>query len=73
MPKPLGDFLILDALCETGGTAIAVNDEELLADQAAFAARRGRVHLPRGRGLLGRGSASCASAAGSAAATRWSC
>src|SRR5215813_10666010 len=31
VPKAIGDFLILDALRESGGTAIAVTDEELIA------------------------------------------
>jgi len=30
VPKPLGDFLILDAVRSSGGTAIAVSDGELL-------------------------------------------
>ena len=36
-PKALGDFLVLDAVYATGGTAIAVNDEALLADQREVA------------------------------------
>ena len=39
MPAPLGDELILDALRATGGTAIAVDDTEILADLADFGAR----------------------------------
>src|SRR5204862_538456 len=35
VPKALGDFLVLDAVRSTGGTAVAVTDEELLAAQAA--------------------------------------
>lgn len=30
VPKALGDFLILQAVRETGGTAVAVNDQELI-------------------------------------------
>src|SRR5260370_727712 len=30
VPKPLGDVLMLDAIRKSGGTAIAVSDEELL-------------------------------------------
>ena len=31
VPKAIGDFLILDALRDSGGTAVAVTDEELIA------------------------------------------
>ena len=31
VPKPLGDFLVLDAVYATGGTAIAISDEDILA------------------------------------------
>ena len=48
MPKPLGDALMLDAIRKSGGTAIAVSDEELLdaslelgADDGIFAAPEG--------------------------------
>jgi threonine synthase len=30
VPKPLGDFLVLEAVRQSGGTAIAVSDEELI-------------------------------------------
>ena len=30
VPKPLGDFLMLEAVRESGGTAIAVSDAELI-------------------------------------------
>ena len=39
VPKALGDFLVLEALHATGGTAIAVEDADLLADLGA--GRRG--------------------------------
>ena len=48
VPKPLGDALTLDAVRKSGGTAIAVSDEELLdaclelgADEGIFAAPEG--------------------------------
>ena len=31
MPKAIGDFLILDAIRASGGTAVAVTDDELIA------------------------------------------
>ena len=48
MPKPLGDFLILDALYATGGTAVSVTDEALLADQRAVARLEGSLICPEG-------------------------
>jgi threonine synthase len=48
VPKALGDFLVLDAVYETGGTAIAVTDEELLAAQAELAALEGAFICPEG-------------------------
>lgn len=48
VPKPLGDFLILQAIRETGGTAIAVTDEELLAAQSALARAEGAFVCPEG-------------------------
>jgi threonine synthase len=46
VPKPLGDFLILDALYETSGTAIAVTDEELLSAQSEVARTEGAFICP---------------------------
>jgi threonine synthase len=48
VPKPLGDFLILDALYATGGTAVSVTDEELLAEQRAVARLEGTLICPEG-------------------------
>ncbi|MGH3327377.1 MAG: threonine synthase, partial [Streptomycetales bacterium] len=48
VPKPLGDTLILDALYESGGCAIAVDDEALLADQAQCARDEGLFACPEG-------------------------
>jgi threonine synthase len=48
VPKALGDFLVLDAVRSTGGTAIAVTDEELLAAQAALARDEGTWVCPEG-------------------------
>jgi len=48
VPKPLGDFLVLEAIRATGGTAIAVTDEELLAAQAELAALEGAFVCPEG-------------------------
>jgi threonine synthase len=48
VPKALGDFLVLDAVRETGGTAVAITDEELLAAQAALARDEGSWICPEG-------------------------
>jgi threonine synthase len=62
VPKAIGDFLILDALRQSGGTAIAVSDEELLAAvkeigsaEGVFAAPEGAACLPALRKLIERG------------------
>ena len=48
VPKALGDFIVLDAVRATGGTAISVSDEELLAEQHAMAAAEGAFICPEG-------------------------
>jgi threonine synthase len=48
VPKALGDFLVLAALRTTGGTAVAVSDEELLADQLLTARLEGCFVCPEG-------------------------
>ncbi len=48
VPKALGDFLVLEAVRETSGTAIAVTDEELLAAQSALARSEGAFICPEG-------------------------
>jgi threonine synthase len=46
VPKALGDFLILDAVRRTGGTAVAVSDAELLAEQLAVTSGDGAFVCP---------------------------
>ena len=48
VPKALGDFLVLDALYATGGIAVAVDDEALLADQRTAAQLEGTLLCPEG-------------------------
>ena len=62
VPKAIGDFLILDAIRESGGTAIAVTDEELIEGarelartEGIFAAPEGGACVPALRKLLARG------------------
>ena len=62
VPKAIGDFLILDAIRESGGTAITVTDDELLEGarelartEGIFAAPEGGACVPALRKLLARG------------------
>jgi threonine synthase len=59
VPRAIGDFLILDALRASGGTAVAVTDAELLsavreigASEGLFVAPEGAACLPALRGLI---------------------
>src|SRR5437870_7385461 len=63
VPKAIGDFLIIDALRASGGTAIAVTDEELIAAtkeigaaEGIFCAPEGAACLPALKKLLAHGS-----------------
>ena len=48
VPKALGDFLVLDAIAATGGTAVAVADEDLLADVRLTGRLEGLFLCPEG-------------------------
>jgi threonine synthase len=48
VPKALGDFLVLEALYETGGTAVAVSDDEIVSGQSELCAREGLFACPEG-------------------------
>lgn len=48
VPKALGDFLVLDAIYATEGTAVSVTDEELLAAQRELAGIEGTFVCPEG-------------------------
>ena len=59
VPKPLGDFLVLNAVRESGGTAIAVSDEDMLeagvhmaCDEGIFAAPEGAACVDAAARLL---------------------
>ncbi|MFC4018895.1 threonine synthase [Micromonospora sp. GCM10011542] len=52
VPAPLGDELILAALRASAGTAVAVDDADLLADLRDFAAREGLLLCPEGAACL---------------------
>ncbi len=52
VPKAIGDFIILDALRKSGGTAVAVSDEELIAAVKEIGAAEGLFCAPEGAACL---------------------
>jgi len=52
VPKAIGDFLIIDALRTSGGTAIAVTDDELIAATKEIGAAEGIFCAPEGAACL---------------------
>ena len=48
VPKALGDFLVLQAVRETAGTAVAVSDEDILAELRVLASAEGTWVCPEG-------------------------
>jgi threonine synthase len=52
VPKALGDFLVLQAVRESGGTAIAVSDERILEEVSALARAEGAWICPEGAACM---------------------
>jgi threonine synthase len=52
VPKALGDFLILDAIYNTNGCAVAVEDDEILQAQQMLASQEGIFSCPEGAATL---------------------
>jgi threonine synthase len=52
VPKPYGDYLILDILKKSGGLALAVSDEEILAAKRHWAKVEGIFAAPEGAASL---------------------
>ena len=52
VPRAIGDFLILDALRASNGTAVSVTDEELLAATREIGASEGLFCAPEGAACL---------------------
>jgi threonine synthase len=52
VPKAIGDFLILDALRDSGGTAVSVTDAELIAATKEIGAAEGIFCAPEGAACL---------------------
>jgi threonine synthase len=52
VPKAIGDFIMLDILRKSGGTAVSVSDEELVADAREIGATTGIFAAPEGGACL---------------------
>jgi len=52
VPKALGDFLVLEAIYQSGGCAVAVDDEEVLHEQQDLAKQEGLFICPEGAATL---------------------
>jgi threonine synthase len=52
VPKAIGDFILLDILRESNGTAVAVSDEDLVAGAREIGALEGIFAAPEGGALL---------------------
>jgi threonine synthase len=52
VPKAIGDFLVLRAVRESGGTAIAVSDADMVRDMRALGAKEGISAAPEGGAAL---------------------
>ncbi len=52
VPAAIGDFLILRAVRDSGGAAVAVSDDAILAAQADLARREGLLLCPEGAATL---------------------
>ncbi|QQS40509.1 MAG: threonine synthase [Acidobacteriota bacterium] len=52
VPKAIGDFIILDILRKSNGTAVAVSDEDLVEDARVIGAYEGIFAAPEGGALL---------------------
>ena len=52
VPKALGDFLVLQAVRASGGTAVAVSDDEMMTAAAQLASSEGMFIAPEGGACL---------------------
>ncbi|HEX8248748.1 MAG TPA: threonine synthase [Pyrinomonadaceae bacterium] len=52
VPKAIGDFIILEILRKSGGSAVAVTDEELISDVREIGAAEGVFPAPEGAACL---------------------
>ena len=52
VPRAIGDFLILQAIRDSGGTALAVSDRDMIADMMAIGSQEGISAAPEGGAAL---------------------
>ena len=52
VPKAIGDFLVLRAVRESGGTAVAVSDEDMVRDMRTLGSQEGISAAPEGGAAL---------------------
>ncbi|HXG88774.1 MAG TPA: threonine synthase [Vicinamibacterales bacterium] len=52
VPRAIGDFLILEAVRDSGGTALAVSDRDMIADMLAIGSQEGVSAAPEGGAAL---------------------
>ena len=52
VPAAVGDFIMLDLIRASGGTALAVSDEEMIASAKEIAAKSGVFACPEGGATL---------------------
>ncbi|MDQ3700918.1 MAG: threonine synthase [Chloroflexota bacterium] len=52
VPVAIGDYLMLDSIRESGGTALSVSDDELMADVGVLARTEGLSAAPEGAATL---------------------
>jgi threonine synthase len=48
VPKPYGDYIILEAVRESGGTVVALSDEQILVSLTDWASQEGILLSPEG-------------------------
>jgi threonine synthase len=52
VPKAIGDFLVLRAVRESGGTALAVSDQDMVAEMRELGKKEGISAAPEGGAAL---------------------
>ncbi|HKR94323.1 MAG TPA: pyridoxal-phosphate dependent enzyme, partial [Candidatus Angelobacter sp.] len=52
VPKPYADYIILDILKQSGGTAVAVSDDEIFCGVKEWASKEGLFASPEGAACL---------------------
>jgi len=52
VPKPYADYIILDILKQSGGTAVAVSDDEIFGGVKEWASKEGLFASPEGAACL---------------------